>query len=53
VHQVLEACLLAVVAAPVVTLRSHDGLDGVEDIVLVDITKGVSQARKSLLVPAV
>jgi hypothetical protein len=44
--------LLAVVAAAVVALCCHDGLDGMENVVLVNVAQRVSQAREGLSTPA-
>lgn len=43
--------LLAVVAASIVPLCCHNGLDGVEDVVLVYIAKRVCQAWECVLIP--
>merc|ERR1719207_254940 len=50
-QQVLQARLLAVVPAAVVPLRRHDGLDGVEDVVLRDVADGLGHHREGGLVP--
>ena len=52
VDQVLQARLLAVIAAPVVTLSRHDGLQRVEYVVLVHKAQAVRQACESGGLPA-
>jgi len=44
------ACLLPIVSSTVVALRRDDGLDGVQDVVLVDVPQRVRQPRERFLI---
>jgi hypothetical protein len=47
--KVLQASLPAVVSPAIVTLSGYNSLDGMEDVLLVHITKGVCKAGERLL----
>lgn len=51
IDQVLQPGLLPVIPSPIVTLCCHDGLDGMEDVLLGNIPNGVCQASKGVLIP--
>mmetsp|Transcript_14861 Transcript_14861/g.26220 ORF Transcript_14861/g.26220 Transcript_14861/m.26220 type:complete len:603 (-) Transcript_14861:223-2031(-) len=50
VDEILEASLATVVAPSVVTLSSKDGLDGMEDVILVNIANMVGKTGESIIV---